>query len=357
MDFQRFQLASYLDVQTLTTSKASRATGTTTTTRRANREGAPRVAEPRFAGRTMNKVIGVTALLASAWQRFLFAELADRSRPGAGSRRSHPRATAGAPRLTLAKPRPSLGSSHPRKGAPSSWSFAACRESGTIRGAPICADRSFRTIRRAERRDRAPVVRSDGSDDVHQRRSVAGHRPICADGNAALDVENAQRQLAWHDPGTTVDLRLTIGSEANDNRSPCPIRRRPALGRRGLAASRPKSRAECEDSASITVEVGRKSTSRDRHPRRRAREDLRKSARGDSTLASGDGRYAGLAVLVRRNQRARGCARVADVDGAHGILQRRRQCDFISSRATTGGEPHGSRERLRAPARALTSRF
>ena len=186
---------------------------------------------------------------------------------------------------------------------------------------------------------------------LHERGSAADHRSNLHRRPGGVRCRNAGAgSCTGADPGTTVDLRLTIGSPGTDNRSPFFAADAFTLDGPPWAASAAR-RTLMRRPATPVVAVAGEHRIDDRHPRRRAR-DLRSSARGDSTLAFGERWNAGLAVLVRRSQRSR-AARTCCSPGPR-PPQRRRRDASTSSRATIEGRPHGSRERC-ACARRLIS--
>ncbi|HKQ71075.1 MAG TPA: hypothetical protein VJT73_17130 [Polyangiaceae bacterium] len=108
----------------------------------------------------------------------------------------------------------------PSEALPSSWVFVACREAGTLRGAPACGERPFARFEGTSDAGRAPAfdVTLPAAFAPDGQLLVLGQ--ICTSGAPSFDEATAVGSCRGADPGTTVDLRITVGSAANDNDSP-----------------------------------------------------------------------------------------------------------------------------------------
>jgi hypothetical protein len=102
------------------------------------------------------------------------------------------------------------------------WSFVACAESGTLRGVPSCASTPFANAEGSSAAGEAPSFEITLPDAVSLGSApevlVAGQ--ICSEGAAHFEWQTMTGSCDGADPGTTTDLRVSIGSPSAENANP-----------------------------------------------------------------------------------------------------------------------------------------
>jgi len=141
----------------------------------------------------------------------------------------------------------------PQDAKPSSFIFAACRDGGTLRGMPTCGEAPFARIEGQSAATELPSLRVTVPATYTSADQLLILGQICTDGQAAFDVATGTGSCMGADPGTTVDLTVTIGSPGTDNRS--PFFAADAFTFDGQPWTSPSAADPCTDPASPVVAV------------------------------------------------------------------------------------------------------